>query len=541
MSESHEAVLERSPADQHGRFHISRRRWLAAVGAAALVLAIIGLVILARHWPFSQRAVIDALQDDLHGTVAFRSFHKTFFPHPGCVAEGATLVREGFPSGSPPFATGDKLIVRAHYWDLLLRPGYLAHIEVAGLQVHVPPIGTMPPAAPSQYPSTMRVGEVIANNSVLEIARKAGAALRFEIHALRLDSVSRKDGFGYDVAFLNATPPGEIESRGHFGPYNSDDPGQTPVSGTYKFEHAYLGVFGGINGVLTSHDHFQGTLAQIEMFGTVNIPDFQVQRAARSLPVDTRFHSFVNGLDGDVRLEHVESVIVKTKVLSRGGIEEHPNSHGKVTDLDLNVSNGRIQDVLRMFIKEPRSPIVGVISFRAQAKIPPEGRPFEQKVQLVGDFGIDDGQFTKTKTQKEVETLSERAQGKNTNDKEKEEEDDADAARVVSGLKGHVELKNGVATLTDISFTVPGATAYVHGTFNLLSEKLDFHGVLRTDANFSKVGGGGIKSFFLKPFDAIFKKKPKGAEIPIKMTGTYSHPEPGLEISGGKKSENKEK
>jgi hypothetical protein len=41
----------------------------------------------------------------------------------------------------------------------------------------------------------------------------------------------------------------------------------------------------------------------------------------------------------------------------------------------------------------------------------------------------------------------------------------------------------------------------------------------------------------LKPFDAIFKKKPKGAEIPVKMTGTYSHPEPGLEITGGNKGD----
>jgi hypothetical protein len=49
------------------------------------------------------------------------------------------------------------------------------------------------------------------------------------------------------------------------------------------------------------------------------------------------------------------------------------------------------------------------------------------------------------------------------------------------------------------------------------------------------VTGGGIKSIFLKPFDVIFKKKPKGAEIPIKLTGTYYHPEYGLELTGGKK------
>jgi hypothetical protein len=77
----------------------------------------------------------------------------------------------------------------------------------------------------------------------------------------------------------------------------------------------------------------------------------------------------------------------------------------------------------------------------------------------------------------------------------------------------------------------------MHGAFNLVNQKIDFHGVLKTQAEFSKVGGGGIKSVLLKPFDAIFKKKPKGAEIPVKMTGTYSHPEPGLEITGGNKGD----
>jgi len=45
----------------------------------------------------------------------------------------------------------------------------------------------------------------------------------------------------------------------------------------------------------------------------------------------------------------------------------------------------------------------------------------------------------------------------------------------------------------------------------------------------------------LKPLDALFKKKPKGSEIPVKMTGTYAHPEFGLEITGGQKSEKNKK
>jgi hypothetical protein len=542
MSRSHAAALEETLPGQRSRLKPSHRRWLLVVGVLVVTLAAIGLVVLARHWPFSQQRVIDALQDDFHGTVTFRAFHETFFPHPGCVAEGATLVRPGFPDGSPPFVSAQKFIIRAHYIDFLLRPSYIARVELEGLRIHVPPVGSFPKTPPDQNPSTKRVGVVSADGAVLEIARQAGPPLHFDIHGLKLSSVSHKDGFAYDVSFLNAVPPGEIQSIGHFGPWNSANPGQTSVSGTYKFEHAYLGSFPGIEGVLTSHDNFSGTLSQIETNGTVQIPDFQVRRAARSAPIASRFHSLVDALSGDVHLEHVETKIVNTAVLARGGVLGTAGRPGKVTSLELNVSKGRIQDLVRLFIQAPRSPIVGSISFRAHATVPPQGRPFEQEVILVGDFGVDEGHFTKFETQKKVDNLSERARGKKTDDSDKAgDPDDQDATRVVSDLRGHVELRNGVATLTNISFSVPGAIANMHGTYNLLNEKIDFHGTLKTDAEFSKVGGGGFKSIFLKPFDAIFKKKPKGAEIPVKMTGTYSHPEPGLEISGGKKGSDTKK
>lgn len=546
MPQSQASAVAELLTQHGGRLPESRRKWLATAGFSLLVLLVIGVALLAWHWPFSRQRVVQALGEDFHGSVTFSAFHVTVFPHPGCVAEGGTLVRTGAPAGSLPFASAQKLIIRAHYIDFLTRPGYVAHIDVQGLEIHIPAIGTMPPLPPDQNPSTTRVGEVVANNSLLEIARKKGEPLRFQIHTMTLNSVSRKEGLSYDIAFLNALPPGEIQSRGHFGPWNSDDPGRTAVSGTYKFEHAYLGRFEGIDGVLNSHDSFGGTLAKIETHGSVDIPDFKVRRAARSSPIASRFDVVVNALKGDVHLEHVETVIEKTKVLARGSIEETPGPPRKVTSLDLNVSRGRIQDVLRLFIKDPRSPIAGTVSFRAHVTIPPEGRPFEQEVILVGDFGIDDSSFTKPETQKKVNDLSERAQGRKIDDKENEKQaeisnEDDDPLRVISDLKGHVVLKNGVATLTNISFSVPGATAYMHGTFNLANEKIDFHGVLQTAAEFSKVGGGGIKSIFLKPFDAIFKKKPKGAEIPVKMTGTYGHPQFGLEITGGPKEEKNKK
>ena len=397
------SIADDQVPQQRGHSRWSWRRWVAMAGAIALVALLIGVVLLARHWPFSLQNVTADLQDDFHGRITFSKFHITVFPHPGCVAEGGKLVRNGSRPGDPPFAAAQKLIIRAHYLDFVARPGYIAHIEVQGLEIHIPALGSEPAAAWGSSSSSTRVGEVTANNSVLEIARKAGKPLRYEMHKVTLTSVSLKQGLGYDVSFLNALPPGEIQSRGHFGPWNTANPGETPVSGGYEFEHAFLGVFPGIDGVLSSHDSFKGTLAKIETHGSVQIPDFKIKRAARSSSLETRFDSLVNALNGDVHLEHVETTIVKTKVLAKGSVEEEPGPRGKVTSVDLNVNRGRIQDLLRLFIREPESPIVGMISFRAHVTVPPEGRPFEQEVILVGDFGIDDGRFTKSRDARKSE------------------------------------------------------------------------------------------------------------------------------------------
>ncbi len=83
---------EKQRPQQRGRFHESQRKWLGIIGVSVVGLRVVG-VVLARHWPFSRQRVIADLQDDLHGTVTFGRFRITVFPHPGCVAEGAKLVR----------------------------------------------------------------------------------------------------------------------------------------------------------------------------------------------------------------------------------------------------------------------------------------------------------------------------------------------------------------------------------------------------------------------------------------------------------------
>jgi hypothetical protein len=511
---------------------INKRRWVILTAVLLIISAFAAF--LALRWPFTQQRIVQSLQETFPATVTFQNFRPTYFPHPGCVAEGVTSRRLGSFAQTPPIVTIQELKIEGHYLDLLFRPGYLASIATKGFLLHVPPVGTeVQQTSWRERPSKIRVGEIVLDGSIVEIARdEPKAVLRFDIHKLRLTSVSEKTALHYDVAFHNPLPPGEIRARGKFGPYSSGDAGETPVTGEYEFQNADLGVFEGIGGTLSSKGKFQGKLKHIEAQGTVDVPNFEVTRSKHSVHLISKFHAFVNGTDGDVTLERVSAAFLKTRVEAKGEIVGKAGTHGKTAVLDLTVADGRIQDVLRLFVSEPKPPLNGVTEFRARVVLPPGPERFLQRVRLSGDFGILEGQFTKPSTQERVDDFSERARGEKPDEKPEDQEAE-DKDRVIANLSGHVELRNGIATFTNFAFVVPGAAVQMHGTYNLENRKVDLHGTLKSTAELSKMTTG-VKSVLLKPFDAWFKKKRAGAVVPVHLIGTYDEPQPGLDIPSQK-------
>jgi hypothetical protein len=57
-----------------------------------------------------------------------------------------------------------------------------------------------------------------------------------------MQSVSLDRPMPFTAALENAVPPGAIETSGSFGPWGREEPGQTPLDGTFTFERADLGV-----------------------------------------------------------------------------------------------------------------------------------------------------------------------------------------------------------------------------------------------------------------------------------------------------------
>lgn len=509
-----------------------RRRGLVIGAVIFLILAVVGITLLAAHWPFTRAALVKTLQGNSGRPVAIRAFRRTYLPHPGCIAEGIT-VRWNSQDQSSPVITIEKLTVEGSYGAVVTLQKHIDHVLAQGLYIKVPPRrgsgNAQTQSSGGSQKSKLVIGDVVADGTTVEVDRDEPGeqALKFVAKQLRLGPVAAERPVSFQATVLNPEPPGELRVTGDVGPWKSDHRGQTRVSGTYTFEHANLGVFKAIAGTLFSRGKFDGVLEHVDVQGTTDIPDFEVTRSGHAVHLKSEFHAIVNGVNGDTLLEPVNASFGRTTIVSEGELTGKSGQKGKTLSQEMTVTEGRIQDLLRLFLKSSRPPMTGAISLRAKALLPPENRKFIERLILQGDFGIGGGRFTNTKTQTNVEKLSERARG--------DKDDDDDPESVISNLKGHVVLRNGIATLSNISFSVPGALANLAGTYNLINEQVNLSGTLHMDVKPSQATKG-IKSVLLKVVDPLFKdkKRPTGGAVPVKITGTYSHPQFGLALGGHK-------
>jgi hypothetical protein len=496
---------------------------------ALLALVVIGgaVVLLLNRWPFTRDVVVRALQEKFSSTVEVKTFHGTYFP-PGCIAEEVTF-RRNSDRDDPPIATIEKLTIQGAYWEFFRTPKRVRRVRIEGLRMFVSsgsePIETAArPRSPKQ--SALIIDQIIADGAVVEFAsgQSGKEPLKFEIRKLTLNSVADDRPMSFHAALLNAKPPGEIRTDGQFGPLQPQDVGQTRLSGSYDFERADLGGFSGIGGTLASTGKFDGVLEHIEIEGSTDVPDFKVTRSDHAVHLKTQFHGIVNGLDGDVSLSSVQAQFERTSLVSQVEVAKKAapeDVEGKTISLGTTELHGQIQDWLRLLAKADHPALTGAMNFRTQVLVPPGKRPFIERVKLQGDFGIDAASFVRSTTQEKVDNLSQLAQGEKKND---------DPARVVENLKGHVVLNHAIATFSDLSFSVPGALAHLHGTYGLLTEQVNLHGTLQLDNKLSK-GSKGVKSVLLKSVEPLLKKKNAGEIVPIKVGGTFSQPSYGLDVT----------
>ncbi|MFZ0806095.1 MAG: AsmA-like C-terminal region-containing protein [Candidatus Sulfotelmatobacter sp.] len=494
-----------------------RRPWLVrralVLAVAILAVGCAAIFCVGGVWAFRQARVLEELREVSDSQVRAAAFHRTYFPHPGCVLENVSFVH-GANAGKP-LITIERLTIQSTYFGILRR--HINLMNAAGLRVMIPPSGTLQPF--HSEPSTLTVDELVANGASIEFESgdRENPPLRFDVHEASLSNLAAGEPFHYRVKVRNPEPPGEVTASGKFGAWQSNDPTRTPISGEYKFEKADLSVYGGIAGTLSSAGKFGGEIQHIDISGTTDVPDFEVNNNGHHTHLTTEFSAYVDGTNGDTFLNRVEAHFRKTQVNGAGSIAKSADANGKIARLELSSRIGRIEDILGLFVEDERPPMSGAVTLRATVEIP--AGEFLRKVRLRGTFGIAGGEFSQTSTQQEVNKLSAGASG---------EKDASDPETALTDLSGRVRLDQGLAHLWDLSFSVPGAAARMHGTFDVLNYKIDLHGQMHVETKASNTSTGA-KALLLKMLDPFFKKRKRGEILPVQITGTYKNPSFGLD------------
>jgi uncharacterized protein involved in outer membrane biogenesis len=497
---------------------LRRRPYLCSSLCALLLLLPISLVVIDHFWPYRYRNVEPTLESVFASQIKIDTYHRTYFPYPGFVADGITLRRNSAPD-LPPVGSIQHIRVEGRWLDLFLLRRQIHTVFAEGLQIVIPPVGSranqedFPPGSANDFTGpTVLIQHLDIRDSQLDILLDNGGRYTFPIHRLLIANLQQNSRIDYTVDMQNARPSGRILSTGTFGPLFANQLQSTPVSGNVTFTNVALNEIGSLRGTLNSSVRFQGTLASIEVFANSSIPDFAVTDA-RPTPITVTSSGTVSALNGDISLRSIDVLLGHTTLHAQGTIAGSP----KLTQLDLSVTRGRAEDLLHPFLVHA-SPIAGPIQLHSHATLAPatNGATFLQRLTLTGAFDIPSQRLTNPSTETSLTNFSQRAQGLPN-------PTPADpAADVLSSLNGDVTIRDGVAHTSRLALQFPGASILVAGTFNLHSSAVAMQGNLRMQSDISHVTTG-FKSFLLKPLAPFFRHKPAGAVVPIAITGVPHH------------------
>jgi hypothetical protein len=511
-----------------------RRRWLIGSAiAATLTIIIISVVV---RIPFSSTSlsqrVTETLADRLDAEVELGSLTLHFFPTLHAVGTELTIRHRG-RTDVPPLLIIKSFTMRTSLLSAWRR--HVEHVRLEGLEIQIPPDDNQNDDAPRPRATSgphlfkgpqVVVDQLVADDAKLVIIPRDRTRLHrtWELHRLRLRNVGIDTAMPFDATLTNAVPPGEIVTEGSFGPWHRDDPGHTPIGGSFTFERADLGVFKGISGMLASTGRYSGQIDTIHAIGEADVPDFKVDVGSGAVPLHVSYDAVIDGTNGDTRLDRVDATFLNTSVTARGGVYDVEGVKGRDVKMAVVIERGRLEDVMRLAVKGPKPPMTGGLHLQANFVIPAGEMNVVDKLRLEGRFSIDGGRFTEPVVQQKINEMSMRASRKLA----KARTATPAATLVASDFQGRFKLANGELQIPMLVFGIPGAAVKLHGNYALRPQTIAFTGNLYMDAKVSETVTGW-KSLLLKVADPLFRENGQTV-VPIKISGTRSAPSFGMDV-----------
>jgi len=532
-------------------------RWLVWGCGVVLVLLLIAGVAVAyvvhNAEPILRRKVIATLEQRFHSRVDLDALHISLWRGIRVEGDGLRIFsfgeKESAAAGNQaPMLSVRDFRFRAGLMELFEPTMRVREVDVEGMQLHIPPKPERAPLLPKQTPDesgkklSIVVGRVVCSDITLTIEtdKPGKLPLVFLIRDVTLHDAGPGKAFPFEATLVNAKPVGDIHARGQIGPWQGDDPRETPVDGSYSFTHADLGTIKGISGTLSSTGKFSGTLGEIGVTGTTATPNFALDVSGHPMDLETQFDATVDGLTGDTLLHRVHATLGHTVLEVKGMVVRAAGPYGAeaagrafggspssapghIIEIAVTSDHARIEDLLWLAVKTEPPLMRGPMTLQAKLRIPPGHVSVTEKMQVEGTFTIHDASFSNPRWQETVDKLSERASGN------PEQANAQQAKPVASDMSGAFSLAGGALHVSKLNYRMPGATVDLAGKYGLDGKTFDFDGTVRTKATMSQMLTGW-KSILAMPFDPLLKKDGAGVQVPIKIDGTRSDPKIGLDL-----------
>ena len=502
-------------------------RTIALLLGAATVLVIV--VVIRRAEPILKARVIETLSARFHGPVELSSFQVSV-AH-GFQVSGRELKIFGpgdpnphLPGVQPLIAIGE-FRFGADIFNLLHTPMRIRRVYLRDLKLNIPPKEQRERVGLKKRRIKIYVDEFVCEQArlIINTLKPGKLPIEFDISNLQMKDIGPGQPLLFDATLTNPKPVGAIQSTGQFGPWDADEPRNSPVRGRYSFTNADLSTIKGIGGILSSTGEFAGNLGGIVVDGHTDTPDFQIAISGHPGPLHTDFHARVDGTSGDTYLEPVRAEILHSSLVAKGSILRVKNPDGHRIVLDVSVEPARIEDLLQLGVRTLPPVMTGRTELKTKFDLSPGEAQISDRLRLAGSFHISQAHFTNEKVQAKVDALSMRSQGKPKLAK------DGILDNVRSEMNGTFRLREGILLFPVVHFEVPGTKVDMTGIYSLDGNQFDFHGRARMSAKLSHMVTGW-KSVLLKPVDPFFSKEGAGTELPVKVTGTKSEPHFGLDF-----------
>src|SRR3982074_3157396 len=515
---------------------VSRWHWI--VGISLLFIVVITVVstavgiLIYNARPILRTRVIETLSARFKSKVELDAFDVSLVKGFQVSGEGLRLFGDGDPNnhepGVQPLISVTEFRFRMGIKDFLRSPMRVKTVYVKGLKLNLPPReqrAQMKNMGPEGGKIKILVDSFVCDGAqlIINTLRPGKLPLEFDIKSLKMTSIRPDGPMHFEGDLTNPKPVGNVLSSGSFGPWQADSPRDTPVSGTYSFNHADLGTIKGIGGVMAATRKYAGPLDNIVVDGKTDTPDFRVATSGRIVPLHTEFHAIVDGTSGDTYLQPVKAKILTSWLVAKGSVVHTKDPKGHRVNLDVVIEKGRIEDLLKLAVRTDPPIMTGLVRLKTKFDLPPGERDVPNRLKLAGALEGSGAHFTNPKLQTKVDALSRRSQGKPKLVQGKSPDD------VSSDLKGSFSLANGIISFSQLAFQVPGTRVNLTGTYSLDGNQFDFHGKARMDAKLSHMVTGW-KAILLKPADPFFSKNGAGTELPVKVTGTKSEPHFGADF-----------